>query len=148
MTSSFVLFASFVVHSRLRDVFQLRWTVPGRLSAFAWPAALVSFFSCKGLGEKPWSCLRSHGLTRTVCRTPSAFGDDVCGACPQGALRDPGLWGRTPSAFGTLDAMMKATALALAGYLGVFLCHTLSAALAHFASPLKTRRAVVYSCDQ
>ena len=37
---------------------------------------------------------------------------------------------------------MKATALALAGYLGVFLCHTLSAALAHFASPLKTRRAV------
>ena len=60
----------------------------------------------------------------------------------QGALRNPGLWGRTPSAFGNLDAIVKAIALALAGYLGVFLCHTLSAALAHFGSPLKTRRAV------
>ena len=53
--------------------------------------------------------------SETMCVGP------VCGACPQGALRDPGLWGRTPSAFGTLEAMMKATALDLGGYLGVFL---------------------------
>ena len=49
----------------------------------------------------------------------------MCGACPQGALRDPGLWGRTPSAFGTLDAIVKAIALALAGCLGVSLRNVL-----------------------
>ncbi|QDT60974.1 hypothetical protein SV7mr_35040 [Stieleria bergensis] len=65
------------------------------------------------------------------------------GACPQGALRDPGLWGRTPSAFGNLDAIVKAIALALAGYRSAFLCHTLSAVLAHLARCRKTRRAVV-----
>ncbi|QDT60719.1 hypothetical protein SV7mr_32450 [Stieleria bergensis] len=47
----------------------------------------------------PWRSLYSKRLSRTRCRTPSAFGNLVPGACPQGALRDPGLWGRTPSAF-------------------------------------------------
>ena len=36
-------FASFVVYSRFHHDCKFRWTVPGRLSAFAWPAALASF---------------------------------------------------------------------------------------------------------